>query len=551
LKDVYTETYTKDSTASNRNALSDVYVKFFRWATDRLQKRDGIVCLVTNNSFAHKIAFDGMRKHLLTDFTKIYHIDLHGDVRQNPKISGTTHNVFGIQLGVGITVAVRSSRQSEVHRLFFHRVPDFWRKEEKLRFLSVASKLARVEWKAFEPDTRNTWLVPKHAEEFSTFLKLGSKESKTSKRPTTETIFKVFSGGVKTNRDDVAYDFSRQSLSRRAQEFVEEYNAEVDRYKRSGKGKQIDDFVRYDRIKWSRDLKLDLQRGNYADFNEQKIRSALYRPFSKKCLFLDRILNEEVYVIPQILPGESSERENRLICCTNEAQIAFSAILTNTIPCLHLGGRQGQCFPFYVCDEDGAHRRENITDWALEQFRAHYQDKKISKWDIFYYAYGMLHHSGYREKFADNLKRELPRLPFAKDFRAFSAAGKELARLHLDYEQMKPFPLKWIESKDVPLCYRVEDKMRLSKDKKSLTVNPSLTLSGIPPEVFQYRLGNRSALEWVIDQYQVTEDNRTGIRSDPNRADDEEYIVRLVGQVIQVSLETVRIVSALPKEYSG
>jgi len=162
-----------------------------------------------------------------------------------------------------------------------------------------------------------------------------------------------------------------------------------------------------------------------------------------------------------------------------------------------------------------------------------------------------LHYSGYRERFVDNLKRELPRLPFAKDFRAFSAAGKELAHLHLDYEQLKPFPLKWIESKDVPLSYRVEDKMRLSKDKKSLTVNPSLTLSGILPEVFQYRLGNRSALEWVIDQYQVTEDNRTGIRSDPNRADDEEYIVRLVGQVIQVSLETVRIVSALPKEYSG
>ena len=128
------------------------------------------------------------------------------------------------------------------------------------------------------------------------------------------------------------------------------------------------------------------------------------------------------------------------------------------------------------------------------------QDKKISKWGIFYYVYGMLHHSAYREKFAGNLKRDLPRLPFAKDFGAFSAAGKELARLHLDYEQMKPFPLKWIESKDVPLSYRVEDKMRLSKDKKSLTVNPSLTLTGIPPEVFQYRLGSRSALEWVIDQ---------------------------------------------------
>jgi predicted helicase len=161
-----------------------------------------------------------------------------------------------------------------------------------------------------------------------------------------------------------------------------------------------------------------------------------------------------------------------------------------------------------------------------------------------------LHHSGYREKFADNLKRELPRIPFAPDFRTFATAGKELARLHLDYEKLEPHPLKWIETRGVPLSYRVEDKMRLSKDNTSLTVNPSLTLAGIPPETFQYRLGNRSALEWVIDQYQVSEDKRSGIKSDPNRPDDPEYIVRLVGQVVRVSLETVKIVKALPDKYS-
>lgn len=161
----------------------------------------------------------------------------------------------------------------------------------------------------------------------------------------------------------------------------------------------------------------------------------------------------------------------------------------------------------------------------------------------------MLHHPGYREKFADNLKRELPRIPFAADFKAFASAGKELARLHLDYEKLEPYPLKWFETPGVPLSYRVEDKMRLNKDKTSLAVNPSLTLSGIPPETFHYRLGNRSALEWVIDQYQVSEDKRSGIKSDPNRPDDQEYIVRLVGQVVRVSLETVRIVSALPNKY--
>jgi predicted helicase len=156
-----------------------------------------------------------------------------------------------------------------------------------------------------------------------------------------------------------------------------------------------------------------------------------------------------------------------------------------------------------------------------------------------------------REKFADNLKRELPRIPFAPDFRAFATAGKEFARLHLDYEKLEPYPLKWIETPGVPLSYRVEDKMRLNKDKTSLKVNPSLTLTGIPPETFQYRLGNRSALEWVIDQYQISEDKRSGIKSDPNRPDAPEYIVRLVGQVVWVSLETVRIVSKLPATYCG
>jgi predicted helicase len=202
-----------------------------------------------------------------------------------------------------------------------------------------------------------------------------------------------------------------------------------------------------------------------------------------------------------------------------------------------------------VYDEDGSNRRENITDWALEQLRAKYKDKKIGKWDIFYYVYGLLHHPGYRMKFADNLKRELPRIPLAPDFSAFRKAGEELARLHLDYEKLEPYELDWIETPDVPLSYHVE-KMKLTKDKKAVIVNPSLTLAAIPPETFEYRLGNRSALDWVIDQYQVSEDKKSGIRSDPNRADDPEYIVRLVGQVVRVSVETVKIVKGLPKEFA-
>ncbi len=194
-------------------------------------------------------------------------------------------------------------------------------------------------------------------------------------------------------------------------------------------------------------------------------------------------------------------------------------------------------------------RRENVSDWVLKHFREYYRNKKITKWDIFYYVYGILHHPGYRERFAENLKRELPRIPLAPDFRAFAAAGQELAKLHIDYEKLEPWPLEWIETPDVPLSYRVDDKLRLSKDKTSLKVNDSLTLAGIPPEVFRYRLGNRSALVWVIDQYRVSEDKRSRIRSDPNRPDDPEYIVRLVGQVVRVSIDTMKLIDALPGDF--
>jgi predicted helicase len=222
--------------------------------------------------------------------------------------------------------------------------------------------------------------------------------------------------------------------------------------------------------------------------------------------------------------------------------------MSSALPNLQVTGGFGspsQCFPFYTYDEDGTNRRENITDWALEKFRAQYGDGAITKWDIFHYVYAVLHHPLYRERYAANLKRELPRLPFAPDFHAFRCAGARLAEIHVNYEQVAEYPLERLEQKGVALDWRVQ-RMKLSKDKQSLVYNEFLTLGGIPLEVYEYRLGNRSALEWVVDQYQVTTDKRSGITNDPNRANDPEYIVRLVGQVVAVSLETVKIVGALP-----
>jgi predicted helicase len=251
------ETYTKNSRATSVSKVNDPYVKFFRWATDRLQGRDGVVCFVTNNSFVDQIAFDSMREHLRRDFTEIHHIDLHGNVRLNPKLSGTTHNVFGIQVGVGITLAVRRLADSHAGRpanLFYHRVPETWTKEQKLAWLADRGSVAGIEWTALNPDERHTWLTPENADEFAAFLPIGSKEGKLAQASDAQAVFKYFSLGIATHRDCIVYDFNRAALVDRIKKFIEDYNSEVDRYKRSGGKTNLDDFVSYDRIIWDRDL---------------------------------------------------------------------------------------------------------------------------------------------------------------------------------------------------------------------------------------------------------------------------------------------------------
>lgn len=546
-------TYARDSRATNKNKLFDPYVRFFRWALDRLGDRPGMICYVSNNSFIDQIAYDGLRKHLAHDFSRIYHVDLHGNVRKNPKLSGTTHNVFGIQVGVGITIAIRRPGSNKNMTLDYFRVGEDWTKQQKLAWLSD-KVLTSVPWNSITPRADGVLLEAAHEDAYHKMIALASKDAKNSLAGAESVIMTSYSLGVRTNRDSTAYDYSSEVLISRIEKFVEAYNGEVDRYKRSKKPVNVDEFVDYDKIKWSRDLKLDLARGRYAEFTTAKIRRAHYRPFNSRYLFFDRILNEEVYGMYGLFPDLPTERENISFCATGlGAERPFAIFPTANIPDLNFfgPGTVPQWYPYYVYDEDGSNRRENITDWALKTFRERYADKKITKWDIFYYVYGILHHPDYREKYGDNLKRELPRVPFAPDFKAFATAGKKLAGLHLGYEEAEPYPLTYVTKEGVPLSYRVDDKMRLNKEKTALTVNKSLTLSGIPADTFNYRLGNRSALEWVLDQYQYTKDARTGIVSNPNRADDPEYIVRLVGQVVAVSLETNKIVNALPAEYGG
>ncbi len=541
------QTYAKDSKAKLKAQLYDPYVKFFRWATDRLNSRDGIVCFVSNNSFVDQIAFDGMRAHLERDFSRIYHLHLEGNVRENPKLAGTAYNVFGIQVGVGITIAIRRQKH-RARKILFHRVSKRLRRFEKLEWLSKHPTASSIKWTALKPDERRSWLKARNGDEFAGLVPISGRSAAGSSE-SLGAIFDVHSPGINSGRDSVVYDFDAAALTARVERLCDDYNAEVDRYQRKRKVDDIDAFVDYSKIKWSETLKRHLQSGENAEFDARRIKSALYRPFTKRHLYYDQLLNDRPGLFRRAFPDAKAGTANTVLAISDIGYRAnqFSALVVNCHADMHLCAAVDahQCFPFYIYNEGGTNRRENITDWALDQFRTHYKDKKIDKWAIFHYVYGLLHHAGYRERFADNLKRELPRIPLAPDFAPFSRAGRDLARLHLDYESLDPWPLDWIEAPGVPLSYHV-DKMKLTKDKSALIVNPSLTLANIPPETFRYRLGNRSALDWVIDQYQISEDKRSGIRSNPNRADDPEYIVRLVGQVVRVSVETVKIVEALP-----
>jgi Type ISP C-terminal specificity domain/N-6 DNA Methylase/TIR domain len=421
------ETYSRASNATLNNKLYDHYVRFFRWAADRLQGRDGIVCLVTNNSFIDQMTFDGMRMHLEKDFTHIYHLNLHGNVRRNPKLSGTTHNVFGIQVGVGITIAVRAS-QSSKRGIFYHRVPEEWRKIDKLVFLTQVKSILGISWQELHPDKRSTWLTEGLNTEFDAkdFLVMGTKDAKANLSELIQNIFKTYSPGLNTSRDEWVYDFRKDNLKEKLQRFVRNYNSEVFRWsqesvdpnilrQRSVTLEYIDNFVNNEQnfLKWTDRLKEALYKKEMLKFDESNIRHSLYRPFCKKFLYFDHLLNQRQYRQHLHFPSEVSERENTAIIVSDHGHRSpFSTLVTNIISDYHLLASTDafQCFPYYTYSEDGTNRRENITDWSLAQFQAKY-GSDVTKWDIFHYVYCLLHHPQYRERYVENLKRDLPHIP--------------------------------------------------------------------------------------------------------------------------------------------
>ena len=548
-------TFAADSNAQLKNKLYDPYVKALRWAMDKLGD-EGIVAFVTNNSFIDAQMFDGMRKHLSEEFDTLYILDLGGNVRKGQPGDS---NVFGIQVGVSINIFVKSKREvggfSNPDLAFYIHYNDETADVSKTRtfaFLDERQHIGNVTWQALAPDKRHTWLTADLHNDFDSFIPMGSKVAKSTRGDVKDAIFKTYSLGVMTARDAWVSNFNADALTQNLTRMMKYYNGQVFQWEqRDNREITVNDFIDTDdtKIKWTRSLKSNLKTGKLAEFSAANVRTSLYRPFTKSHLYFHRMMNECVYVFPSIFPTPETEEENRVICASGLGHDIFRCHITNKIPDYKFSNSSNggtQCFPFYTYDEDGTNRQENITDWALTRFQKHYADDTITKWDIFHYTYGLLHHPTYSERYQENLKRDLPHIPFAEDFWTFAKAGGRLAELHVNYESQPEYDkLNPIETPGMQVNLQVE-RMKFSKDKTQLKYNDFLTLEGIPLEVLEYRLGNRSALEWVVDQYRVKTDKRSGLVNNPNREEDPEYILRLIGQIITVSLETVAIVKGLP-----
>jgi predicted helicase len=563
------DTYVKDSKATYRADLNDPYVKAFRMASDKImQNGEGILCFVTNNGFFDGIAFDGMRKHLRNDFDHIALIDLGGNVRKNPKLSGTTHNVFGIQVGVSVSIMLLHSDKKE-SIVEYARMDEYWNKREKYAELNRVHNYLNVHFQTVNENAKHLWLTDGMANEWDDLIPLGSKEAKSGKA---NALFDIYSLGILTNRDRWVYRFNKSNLVQSMSEISDFYNDFVAKWPYYQSKKDINDFVEYDdaKISWSRDLKLKVKRSRMSTHNDSFVRTSVYRPFCKQHLCFNPIFVDQALKFPRIFP--LPETENVVITVPSAGSNTTTFLASDKIVDLNFVASSSpvQCFPLYVYDEEGKNKKDNITDWGLEQFRNHYQDASIEKIDVYHYVYGILNDPAYREKYAANLKRELPRIPFRTDFWAYAEAGKKLMDIHIKYEDQDKYPIteEWSLPKNyvhphgiavntieqVPLQerYYVSKMKRDKNDPTKLIYNDFLTISGIPSDIDEYKLGNRSALNWIIDQYQVSKDKRSGITNNPNdwsyESSNPRYILDLIQRIITVSMETNKIVQGLPRE---
>jgi predicted helicase len=533
-------TYIANSTAQ-KTKLYDMYARFFRWASNRLAE-NGILTFVTNSSFLDARTFDGFRKVVAEEFNEIYVIDLGGDVRKNPKLSGTKNNVFGIQTGVAISFMVKRQGATSC-QIHYVRRPELEIATDKLAFLRTF-QFKDILFDRIQPDKNHNWLNIAD-NDFEELLPLANKETKLAKSQKEErAVFKLFSLGVITARDEWVYDYSVKFLKHKVKYLINIYNLEVKKHQTATQS-ELSTLVSSN-IKWTRAVKNDLLKGQHYGYKVQHIRDSFYRPFVKKSLYFSSDLNEMQYQLNSMFVDHG---ENKLISFVTGNRLDFAVLAIDNLPNYAIYSLDpAQCISLYRYDSKG-NRTNNITDWGLNQFRTHYQDNTITKENIFHYTYAVLHHPAYREKYALNLKREFPRLPFYEDFPQWVAWGKQLMDLHLNYETIKKYPLKRIEKKRASNKAN-KPKLKADKEAGKIQLDAITTLQGVPSEAWEYKLGNRSALEWILDQYKEKKPRDKTIAEKFNTyrfADYKETVIELLQRVCTVSVETRRLIEEMPK----
>ena len=577
------ETYAVRSKATLKNSLYDSYKLAIRWASDRIGEQ-GVIAFVTNGSWIDGNVDAGVRACLAEEFSSVYVLDLRGNQRtQGERSRQEGGKVFGSlsRAPVAITILVRNPDATGC-RILYRDIGDYLKREEKLEILSKAGSIAGLDgWLEIKPNKHHDW-IGQRDEAFQRFYPVGSKDAKAGKAD--DAIFKLFSNGYKTGRDAYLYNFSRDACAENARKMVADYLGAMQELEAS-RDKTPDVEAITDRhdsnLHWDSKLQRHVQQRVATEFSDQHIRKVTYRPFTKQHLYADETFAQRPGRTRDIFPNETSE--NRAICLPGVGSTKpFSALMVDTMPDLHFVAF-GQCFPRYqyvaspgggvlydnpgLDPESPSLRIDNISDTALRTFREHDQDHAITKDDIFDYVYGVLHAPGYRKRFANDLAKELPRVPYAPDFYAFVEAGRALAELHLGYETRRvrscceEYPLEVRVSgqpggalfgEPEAHLFRIGTRaMRFKDEEKTvLVVNDHIQLCGIPVEAHRYEVNGRTPLGWFIDRYKITRDKRCGILNDPNGwFADPRDLITAIRRIVYLSVETVRIVEGLPEPF--
>lgn len=587
LDDRIASTYAKATKATNKNSLYDSYIKAFRWSTDRLDaKHGGVIAFVSNGSWLDGNSTDGFRKTIEKEFTSIWVFNLRGNQRTSGELSRKEGGkIFGSgsRTPISITLLVKNpSLTTEKSTIHYRDIGDYLNREEKLAILKNHKSITNEElkWTTLKPNEHADW-VNQRNDLFEIFIELGNKKDKNA-----QTVFVPFySNGVKTNRDAWVYNFSARQIERNMKRTIDFYNHQRSDFleKRvSSPNLTVENCVVTDpkEISWTRSLRKDIENEVKHKFQGEVIKSCLYRPYCKQRLYFDKPFIEAAGLFSQLFPNPSLK--NFTICVPAPGGSKDSTVLmSDCIPDLHLNG-DTQCFPLYYYEErsqqdptlfDAAGeseyvRRDGVSDFILGRAKKVY-GKNVSKEDIFYYVYGVLHSPDYRTTFANDLKKMLPRLPLVEDVRhfwKFSKTGRRMAELHIGYEDVPA-------CKEVILCYdsipqesinkalstqqletinyRVE-KMKFPKkgEKGTIIYNSQIQLQSIPEKAYEYIVNGKSAIEWIMERYQIKTDKKSGIKNDPNDWAEEvgnpKYILELLLSVINVSVQSVDLVAKLP-----